>query len=81
MGVPNLTIGRTYYLSASYYSETDEVREFDWEKTYTLVTPTAINTVKTDQRMDTPAYNLSGQRVSANHKGIIIKNGKKYVVK
>jgi hypothetical protein len=79
--IPNLTIGRTYYLSASYYSETDEVREFDWDKTYTLVTPTAINTVKTEQQKDTPIYNLSGQRVSANHKGIIIKNGKKYVVK
>lgn len=79
--IPNLTIGRTYYLSASYYSETDEVREFDWDKTYTLVTPTAINTVKTEQQKDTPIYNLGGQRVSANHKGIIIKNGKKYVVK
>ena len=79
--ISDLTIGRTYYLSVTYYSETLEVRNFDWSKTYTLVTPTAINTVKTDQRTDTPAYNLSGQRVSANHKGIIIKNGKKYVVK
>jgi hypothetical protein len=79
--IPNLTIGRTYYLSASYYSETDEVREFDWDKTYTLVTPTAINTVKTDLRTDAPRYNLRGQRVSANHKGIIIQNGKKYLVK
>ena len=79
--ISDLTIGRTYYLSVTYYSETLEVRNFDWSKTYTLVTPTAINTVKTDQRTDTPVYNLSGQRVSANHKGIIIKNGKKYVVK
>lgn len=79
--ISDLTIGRTYYLSVTYYSETLEVRNFDWSKTYTLVTPTAINTVKKDQRTDTPAYNLSGQRVSANHKGIIIKNGKKYVVK
>lgn len=79
--ISDLTIGRTYYLCVTYYSETLEVRNFDWSKTYTLVTPTAINTVKTDQRTDTPVYNLSGQRVSANHKGIIIKNGKKYVVK
>lgn len=79
--ISDLTIGRTYYLSVTYYSETLEVRYFDWSKMYTLVTPTAINTVKTDQRTDTPVYNLSGQRVSANHKGIIIKNGKKYVVK
>ncbi len=79
--ISDLTIGRTYYLSVTYYSEALAVRNFDWSKTYTLVTPTAINTVKTDQRTDTPVYNLSGQRVSANHKGIIIKNGKKYVVK
>lgn len=79
--ISDLTIGRTYYLSVTYYSEALAVQNFDWYRTYTLVTPTAINTVKTDQRMDTPAYNLSGQRVSANHKGIIIKNGKKYVVK
>ncbi|SFO50419.1 C10 family peptidase [Prevotella sp. tf2-5] len=79
--IPNLTIGRSYFLSVTYYSEGGGVLNFDWDNEYTLVTPTAINTVKTDQRMDTPAYNLSGQRVSANHKGIIIKNGKKYVVK
>ena len=79
--IPNLTIGRSYFLSVTYYSEGGGVLNFDWDNEYTLVTPTAINTVKTDQRTDTPAYNLSGQRVSANHKGIIIKNGKKYVVK
>lgn len=79
--IPNLTIGRSYFLSVTYYSEGGGVLNFDWDNEYTLVTPTAINTVKTDQRTDTPVYNLSGQRVSANHKGIIIKNGKKYVVK
>ena len=30
---------------------------------------------------DAPAYNLAGQRVNANAKGLIIKNGKKYVNK
>ena len=79
--IPNLTIGRSYFLSVTYYSEGGGVLNFDWDNEYTLVTPTAINTVKTDQRTDTPVYNLSGQRVSAHHKGIIIKNGKKYVVK
>lgn len=79
--IPNLTIGRSYFLSVTYYSEGGGVLNFDWDNEYTLVTPTAINTVKTDQRTDTPVYNLNGQRVSANHKGIIIKNGKKYVVK
>ena len=79
--IPDLTIGRQYYLSVTYYSEGGGVQDFDWSKEYTLVTPTAINTVKKDQRTDTPTYNLRGQRVTANHKGIIIKNGKKYLVK
>lgn len=30
---------------------------------------------------DAPAYNLAGQRVNANAKGLVIKNGKKYVNK
>ena len=30
---------------------------------------------------DAPAYNLAGQRVGKNAKGVLIKNGKKYVVK
>ena len=32
-------------------------------------------------RNNNVVYNLQGQRVSANHKGIVIKNGKKYFVK
>ncbi|MBP1540960.1 MAG: BACON domain-containing protein [Prevotella sp.] len=44
---------------------------------------TAITTVNADQQndADAPAYNLAGQRVGSSVKGIIIKNGKKYVVK
>ncbi len=81
--IPNLTIGRTYYLSVTYYSEGGGVRSFDWSKGYTLVNASSgIHQIaKEDHLKDTPIYNLSGQRVSANHKGIIIKNGKKYVVK
>ena len=29
----------------------------------------------------TPAYNLSGQHVGENYKGIIIKNGKRYIIR
>ena len=28
-----------------------------------------------------PVYNLSGQRVGSNYKGLIIKNGRKYIAK
>lgn len=44
--------------------------------------PTGINNIITEATdADAPVYNLSGQRVGKNAKGVLIKNGKKYVVK
>jgi len=45
--------------------------------------PTAIQTVKNDvsESSDAPAYNLMGVPVDANYRGIVIKNGKKVVMK
>lgn len=44
--------------------------------------PTGINNITTEATdADAPAYNLSGQRVGKNAKGVLVKNGKKYVVK
>ena len=42
---------------------------------------TAITSVATDTAEGGAAYNLAGQRVNAGYKGIVIKNGKKYIVK
>lgn len=41
----------------------------------------AITTPQADEDEDGPIYNLSGMRVNSNAKGILIKNGKKYLVK
>lgn len=44
--------------------------------------PTGINSITTDATdANAPVYNLSGQRVGKNAKGVLVKNGKKYVVK
>ncbi len=44
--------------------------------------PTGINNITTEATdANAPAYNLSGQLVGKNAKGVLIKNGKKYVVK
>lgn len=46
--------------------------------------PTAIDNVPAGsdiQDASAPAYNLSGQRVNGSQKGIIIRNGRKYLVK
>ena len=42
---------------------------------------TAIDGIAADAAADAPAYNVVGQRVGKDFKGLIIKNGKKYVVK
>lgn len=38
---------------------------------------TDISNISNDDIQMTPAYNISGQRVSSNYKGIVIENGKK----
>ena len=43
-------------------------------------TPLAIQTVESDEH-ETPAYNLMGMPVGDGYRGIVIKNGKKYVIK
>ncbi len=42
---------------------------------------TAINVVDVKKEENNVFYNLNGQRVSANHKGLVIVNGKKYMNK
>ena len=42
--------------------------------------PSGINSVSNDNVVSGKAYNLAGQAVSKNFKGIVVKNGKKYVV-
>ena len=44
-------------------------------------TPTDIRTVTSDEETNTPTYNVMGMPVGEGYRGIVIKNGKKYVVK
>ena len=43
--------------------------------------PTAIETVKTVKTVDGSIYNLAGQKVGKDYKGLVIKNGRKLVQK
>ena len=36
-----------------------------------------VNAITLD-KTNAPLYNLAGQRVSNNYKGVVVKNGKKY---
>ena len=53
------------------------------ELNITSPTPLAIRTVKNDtfENPNAPAYNLMGVPVGAGYRGIVIKNGKKVVIK
>ena len=42
---------------------------------------TGISEVKSTEGNDGVMYNLQGQRVGESHKGLVIKNGRKYVIK
>lgn len=44
-------------------------------------TPTDIRTVVSDDETDTPTYNIMGVPVDDSYRGIVIKNGKKYIKK
>lgn len=43
--------------------------------------PTDIKNVTNNNSKSTVIYNIAGQRVSNNYKGLVIKNGSKYIVK
>lgn len=50
---------------------------------YTKAVPTSISgtVVAPKENTNAPVYNFAGQQVNASYKGVVIKNGKKYVQK
>lgn len=69
-----------YAYPADYSSYTQKYYYIGWG-TYDA-NPTAIKSVSVAaDDADAPVYNLAGQRVNASTKGLLIKNGKKILVK
>lgn len=69
----NVAEGGTYYVLAAgtklgFYG-------FNYE----VGTSTGISSVKAEAAQNGKTYNLAGQQVSDSYKGMVIKNGKKYV--
>ncbi len=66
---------KSIYTGGGVTNETEiQWYEIDW---ITL----GINDVKNTKVNNSAIYNMSGQRVSNNYKGLVIKNGKKYIAK
>ena len=55
------------------------VKEGAGTNPHEFVDPTGINEVAAKKNITTATYNLAGQRVSDSFKGIIVKDGKKFV--
>lgn len=66
----------------SYFSTTGvkELEKFILDGTEEEVT-SGVSTIKADADANAPAYNVAGQRVAEGYKGLIIKSGKKVVIK
>lgn len=68
------------YGKLTLYNGTNEINT--GSSIYSLNGTTGINNISAEEaNTDAPVYNLAGQRVGKNAKGVLIKNGKKYVVK
>lgn len=48
---------------------------------FEFTTSAGINDIKNDVDKNAPKYNLAGQRVDSNYKGVVIQNGKKFMNK
>lgn len=76
-----------YKVAAAFYVNVTGIitRYKDTYEIYPIEDPsttTGINGVKTvDNDKDAPVYNLAGQRVSKDYKGVVIQNGKKRINK
>ena len=60
--------GKAYIYSLNGYTKRSDI-------------PTNISTVKSDADVNAPVFNLAGQKVSTSYKGVVIKGGKKMIVK
>ncbi|MFW5611373.1 MAG: nuclease, partial [Prevotella pectinovora] len=64
------------YVSTDKAAGTWEIRNFK----VCSGDPSGINEINADKfDVNAPVYNLAGQRVNANAKGILIQNGKKFI--
>jgi len=63
---------KTYWL----FQHSSQVGFQGYEFNYTS---SGINEVTVDEEKDAPSYNLAGQRVNKDYRGVVIRNGKKYM--
>ena len=79
-GVADLTEGEKYTVVGLFGAIFKNVQEI--MPTKSIVKTTGITTITANEAAkNAPAYNLAGQKVSESYKGVVIKDGKKFVQK
>ena len=79
--ITSLAVGSKYTLTGmgAVYKKNDTTTYQLYPIDFTLAT--AIDGITTIDDADAPVYNLQGQRVGAEYRGVVIKNGKKLIQK
>ncbi len=67
--------GKSYWL----FMDTSQIGFGGYE--FTAGGDSGVSSIKVDDDANAPSYNLAGQRVDDNYRGVVIKNGKKVVKK
>ena len=82
-GTPNTMKGTRAYFKIPVATGSAKAISYDFDNSGETTGISNLNDKLNTQHPtpDTQRYNLSGQRVGENYKGIVIMNGKKYVVK
>ncbi len=87
--IGGLAPGADYRLEVVYWSLEQGIEDLDGTGDHTAgkevifvdQNATAITTIHQSPLTSQPTYNLRGERVNGSYRGIVIRNGKKYVVK
>ena len=73
-------VGKKIKVGFKYVSTTESAGTWEIEDFSVTGTTTGIDNITVDELDENaPVYNLAGQRVSKDAKGIVIQNGKKYI--
>ena len=70
-----------YNVTALYKSDTNEENESSFSNDATLYVNGIAEITASGQQGDQPRYNLAGQRVSKDYRGVVVEQGRKIIIK
>ena len=80
-GTPNTMKGTRAYFKVPVTTGSAKALSYDFDNSGETTSIETLNAERLTLNDNAPRYNMAGQRVGESYKGIVIVNGKKYVVK